>query len=144
MSAELITEAGVAPEAPARGRQVRRRLYADRMAMAGLVVAVLMLVAALIAPLLIHLEGQDATAYHPELLDSARGGVPRGAFGGASGAHWLGVEPTTGRDLFARALGGARISFFVAFGTLIVQILLGVGLGRPGWAARSPTRSWAG
>ena len=129
MTAELITEAGAAPEAPARGRQVRRRLLADRMAMAGLVVAVLMVVAALAAPLLIHLEGQDATAYHPELLDSARGGVPRGSFGGASGAHWLGVEPTTGRDMFARALGGARISFLVAFGTLIVQILLGVGVG---------------
>ncbi|HEY0540456.1 MAG TPA: ABC transporter permease [Actinoallomurus sp.] len=129
MSAELITEVGVSPEAPTRGRQVRRRLLADRMAMAGLVVAAVMIVAALAAPLLIHLEGQDPTTYHPELLDSARGGVPRGAFGGAGGAHWLGVEPTTGRDLFARALGGARISFLVAFGTLIVQILLGVGVG---------------
>lgn len=129
MTAELITEAGAAPEAPARGRQVRRRLYADRMAMAGLVIAVVMVVAALAAPLLVHLEGQDATTYHPELLDSARGGVPRGSFGGAGGTHWLGVEPTTGRDLFARALGGARISFLVAFGTLIVQILLGVGIG---------------
>lgn len=129
MTAELVTEAGVSTEAPARGRQVRRRLRSDRVAMAGLVVAVVMIVAAIAAPLLIHLEGQDATAYHPELLDSARGGVPRGSFGGAGGTHWLGVEPTTGRDLFARALGGARISFLVAFGSLIVQILLGVGIG---------------
>ena len=129
MTAELVTEAGVSTEAPARGRQVRRRLRADRIAMTGLVVAVIMIVAAIAAPLLIHLEGQSTTAYHPELLDSARGGVPRGSFGGAGGAHWLGVEPTTGRDLFARALGGAQISFVVAFGTLIVQILLGVGVG---------------
>jgi peptide/nickel transport system permease protein len=129
MTAELVTEAGVSTEAPARGRQVRRRLRSDRVAMAGLVVAVVMIVAAIAAPLLIHLEGQDATAYHPELLDSARGGVPLGSFGGAGGTHWLGVEPTTGRDLFARALGGARISFLVAFGSLIVQILLGVGIG---------------
>jgi peptide/nickel transport system permease protein len=129
MTAELVTEAGVSMEAPARGRQVRRRLRSDRVAMAGLVVAVVMIVAAIAAPLLIHLEGQDATAYHPELLDSARGGVPLGSFGGAGGTHWLGVEPTTGRDLFARALGGARISFLVAFGSLIVQILLGVGIG---------------
>jgi peptide/nickel transport system permease protein len=129
VSTELVPEAGVSTEAPARGRQVRRRLRSDRVAMAGLVVAVLMIVAAIAAPLLIHLEGQDATAYHPELLDSARGGVPLGSFGGAGGTHWLGVEPTTGRDLFARALGGARISFLVAFGSLIVQILLGVGIG---------------
>jgi len=129
LTTQLVTEAGVSPEAPARGRQVRRRLLADRMAMAGLVVAGLMIVAAVAAPLLIHLEGQDATSYHPELLDSARGGVPRGSFGGVSGAHWPGVEPTTGRDLFARALGGAQISFLVAFGTVIVQLLLGVGIG---------------
>jgi peptide/nickel transport system permease protein len=129
VTAELVTEAGVSTEAPARGRQVRRRLRSDRVAMAGLVVAVVMIVAAIAAPLLINLEGQDATAYHPELLDSARGGVPLGSFGGAGGTHWLGVEPTTGRDLFARALGGARISFLVAFGSLIVQILLGVGIG---------------
>lgn len=129
MSAELIAPAGAAPEAPARGRQVRRRLRADRLAMAGLVLAMLMIVAAIVAPLLIHLEGQDTTTYHPELLDSARGGVPRGSFGGVSGAHWLGLEPTTGRDLFARALGGARISFLVAFGSLVVQILLGVAVG---------------
>ncbi len=129
MTAELVTEVGVSTETPARGRQIRRRLRADRMAMAGLVVAVVMIVLALLAPLLIHLEGQDTTTYHSELLDSARGGVPRGSFGGAGGAHWLGVEPTTGRDLFARALGGARISFTVAIGTLIVQVLLGVGIG---------------
>jgi peptide/nickel transport system permease protein len=129
MTAELVAEAGAAPEAPARGRQVWRRLRADHMAMAGLVVAIVMIVAALAAPLLIQLEGQDTTAYHSELLDSARGGVPLGSFGGVGGAHWLGVEPTTGRDLFARALDGARISFMVAFGTLVVQILLGVGIG---------------
>ncbi|MCW2945355.1 MAG: binding-protein-dependent transporter inner rane component [Actinoallomurus sp.] len=129
MTAELVAEAGAAPEAPARGRQVWRRLRADHMAMAGLVVAIAAIVAAIAAPLLIHLEGQDTTAYHSGLLDSARGGVPLGSFGGVSGRHWLGVEPTTGRDLFARALDGARISFLVAFGTLVVQILLGVGIG---------------
>lgn len=129
MTAELVTEAGAAPEAPARGRLVWRRLRADRLAMAGLVAATAMLVAAVAAPLLIHLEGQDTTTYHSELLDSARGGVPLGPFGGISADHWLGVEPTTGRDLFARALYGARISFLVAFGCLVVQLLLGVGIG---------------
>jgi peptide/nickel transport system permease protein len=129
MSAELVTETGVSTEAPARGRQVWRRLRADRMAMAGLVVTVVMIVAAIAAPLLIRIEGQDPTTYHSGLLDSARGGVPLGSFGGISGAHWFGVEPTTGRDLFARALGGARISFVVAFGTLVVQIVLGLGIG---------------
>lgn len=130
MTAELVTEAGAAPEEAAPGgRRVWRRLRADRLAMTGLVVAALMVAAAIAAPLLAHLEGQDTTTYHSGLLDSARGGVPRGAFGGVGAHHWLGVEPTTGRDLFARALYGARISFTVAFGCLVVQLVLGVGIG---------------
>jgi peptide/nickel transport system permease protein len=111
------------------GRRVWPRLRADRLAMAGLAVAVITVVAALAAPLLLRIEGQDATTFHTGLLDSARGGVPLGSFGGVSAHHWLGVEPTTGRDLFARAVYGARISLLVSFGTLIVQILLGMGIG---------------
>ena len=125
----LITEVGASPEAPTRGRQVRRRLRGDRMAMAGLVVAVFMIVVAVAAPLLIALEGQDATTYHPGCWTPRAEACRIGSFGGVSGAHWLGVEPTTGRDLFARALGGARISFVVAFGSLVVQIVLGVAIG---------------
>jgi peptide/nickel transport system permease protein len=126
---ELLPEVGVSEEAPTRARQVLRRLRHDRLAMGGLAVAVLLIVAAIIAPLLTALEGQDTTTFHSGLLDSARGGVPIGSFGGVSAKHWLGVEPTTGRDLFARALYGARISFVVALGSLVVQLLLGVGIG---------------
>ncbi|MFD9242038.1 ABC transporter permease, partial [Streptomyces sp. NPDC059556] len=75
------------------------------------------------------LEGQDANTYHDDLVDSARGGVPYGAFGGASADHWLGVEPGTGRDLFVRLLYGARISLLVAVGATAVQILIGVLVG---------------
>ncbi|GAA4627116.1 ABC transporter permease [Actinoallomurus vinaceus] len=130
---EVVTEIGGPDVAtsgpPARARQVLRTLRSDRPAMAGLVVTVLLILAAVFAPLLAALEGQDTTTFHTQLLDSARGGVPHGALGGVSADHWLGVEPTTGRDLFARALYGARISFTVAFGTLVVQLLLGVAIG---------------
>ena len=114
---------------PARVGQVLARVRGDRLAMTGLVVAVVLVLAAVFAPLLAWLAGQDATTFHPGLLDSARGGVPYGPLGGVSGDHWLGVEPTTGRDLFVRALYGARISYLVAFGALVVQVLLGVGIG---------------
>lgn len=126
---ELLTEVGVSEEAPTRARQVLRRLRHDRLAMTGLTMALLLIVAAIAAPLLTALEGQDPTTFHSGLLDSARGGVPTGSFGGVSAQHWLGVEPTTGRDLFARALYGAQISFVVALGSLVVQLLLGVGIG---------------
>ncbi|GAA2631953.1 hypothetical protein GCM10010425_34510 [Streptomyces spororaveus] len=62
-------------------------------------------------------------------MDSARGGVPLGSFGGISADHWLGVEPGTGRDLLTRLLYGARISLLVALGAVVVQTLVGVGVG---------------
>lgn len=95
---------------------------------AGGVLALLVLLA-LAAPLLAQLTGQDPNAYHDDLVDSARGGVPLGSFGGISADHWLGVEPGTGRDLLTRLLYGARISLLVALGAVVVQTLVGVGIG---------------
>jgi peptide/nickel transport system permease protein len=97
--------------------------------MAGLATVVSMVAVALAAPLLCALEGQDPTTFHSELLDSARGGVPHGAFGGVSGDHWLGVEPATGRDVFARVVHGARVSLGVALGATVLELLVGIAVG---------------
>ncbi|MFD9014132.1 ABC transporter permease, partial [Streptomyces sp. NPDC059552] len=92
-------------------------------------VLALLVLLALAAPLLAQLTGQDPNAYHDDLVDSARGGVPLGSFGGISADHWLGVEPGTGRDLLTRLLYGARISLLVALGAVVVQTFVGVGVG---------------
>ncbi|WKX74422.1 ABC transporter permease [Streptomyces sp. XD-27] len=126
--AEAGAAAGVA--APASGaRQVWRRLRARPSAVVAAAVLALLTLLALAAPLLADLVGQDPNTYHDDLVDSARGGVPLGSFGGVGGDHWLGVEPGTGRDLFVRLLYGARVSLLVAIGATAVQVLLGVGLG---------------
>ncbi|WP_327304686.1 ABC transporter permease [Streptomyces sp. NBC_01298] len=120
---------GVTAPGPGAGRQVWRRLRARPSAVAAAAVLALLVLLAITAPLFAHLTGQDPNAYHDELVDSARGGVPLGSFGGISGEHWLGVEPGTGRDLFTRLLYGARVSLLVALGATAVQVLVGVGVG---------------
>ncbi|MBK6015760.1 ABC transporter permease [Streptomyces sp. MBT53] len=110
-------------------RQFWRRLRAQRAALVAAAVVALLVLVALAAPLLTAIEGQDPFTYHPSLIDSARGGVPTGSFGGISGDHWLGIEPQTGRDLFARLVYGARVSLGVALGATVVQVLIGVVVG---------------
>ncbi|NUR28008.1 MAG: ABC transporter permease [Catenulispora sp.] len=128
----VITEAAAGPgpsSLPLPRRALWRRLRRDRAAAAGLVIIALMVLVAVFAPVLTALEGQDTTTMHPELVDSATGGTPLGSLGGLGGDHWLGVEPQTGRDLFARLVYGARISLGVALGATALQVLIGVSIG---------------
>ncbi|MFE7708260.1 ABC transporter permease [Streptomyces sp. NPDC057486] len=126
----LVEEAGVAAAAPASGASsFRRRLRARRSAVVAAVIVALLVLVALAAPLLAGIEGQDPTTYHANLVDSATGGVPLGSFGGISAEHWLGVEPLTGRDLFARVVYGARVSLGVALAATLLQVIVGVVVG---------------
>ncbi|MER5883528.1 ABC transporter permease [Streptomyces sp. NPDC001941] len=119
---------------PAAGaaRQVWRRLRTRPAALAAAAVLALLVVLAVAAPLLAALEGQDPDTYHDALVDSARGGVPLGSFGGVGAEHWLGVEPGTGRDLFVRLLYGARVSLLIALGATVAQVLVGIVIGLAG------------
>src|SRR5439155_12433223 len=84
----------------------------------------LYIVIAVFAPLLAKLEGQDATTLHQDLLDQY--GFPTFP---ANSAHWFGVEPKTGRDLFARWLYGARPSLIVASAATVISSVVGVVVG---------------
>lgn len=104
-----------------------RRLLRDSSVTVGGAVILLFVLTAIFAPVLAALEGQDPYTYHLDTLgpDTA----PAGFGGGISADHWLGVEPLTGRDMFAIVVFGARTSLLVGVAATIVSVLLGVLIG---------------
>ena len=122
------TDEGEPVVAPRRGfRFVARHVLRDRWAFAGAVVIVVFVLAALFAPLLSGITGQDPYTYHLNLLDDS--GAPKGWGGGISAEHWFGVEPLNGRDLFSIVVHGARISLLVGISATVISVLIGVLVG---------------
>jgi peptide/nickel transport system permease protein len=109
------------------GRTVWQTLRRDRAAMIGLVLVVLALLVAVFAPWIASINGGDPYTYHSDALSAD--GSPRGAFGGASGQHWFGVEPLTGRDLYAIVVYGARTSILVGLSATVLAVTIGVLVG---------------
>lgn len=93
------------------GSDAWRRLKANRMAMAGAVILVLMVITAIAGPWLLP--------YSYEEQDIMLGATPPGP------DHWLGTD-RLGRDLLARALYGGRISLLVGFAATAVSLTVGV------------------
>ncbi len=104
-----------------------QRLARNGWAVAGGVVALLFVLLAIFAPLITGITGNDPYTYNLAALDET--GVPLGQLGGASPEHWFGVEPQTGRDLFAIVAYGARTSLLVGLGATIVAIGVGTVVG---------------
>ncbi|WP_030201755.1 ABC transporter permease [Terrabacter sp. C0L_2] len=108
------------------------RLKRDKVAIICSVIILFFIVVAIFAPLLVSLEAidpitkakADPGTVHTELVDF--NGLPTV---GASSAHWLGVEPRLGRDLFARWAYGARPSLIIGFVAAFASTVLGVVLG---------------
>ncbi|MGX9886454.1 ABC transporter permease [Streptomyces sp. NPDC002276] len=110
------------------GRIAWERLKRDKLALAGGIVVLVLILVAVLAPVIANLIGQDPDTFHESLIDPLYG-TPTGSLGGISGDHLLGVEPVNGRDIFARILYGARISLLVGFLSAIVAVVLGTVLG---------------
>jgi len=107
---------------------IDRRLKQDRVALAGGMVVIFLIFIAFIAPLLSRLFGHPIDEYHIDKIDQTIS-TPLGKFGGISKEFLLGVEPTSGRDVFSRILYGAQTSLSVAFLSAFVSTLLGVFFG---------------
>jgi peptide/nickel transport system permease protein len=98
------------------------RLKRDRLALVGAGFIAFLVLVAIFAPLLAN---HDPNDLNTNLLNGDLGGIPRGSFGGVSSTHWLGVEPTNGRDIYSRILYGARISLGIALSATLVSVVFG-------------------
>lgn len=101
-----------------------RRLRQDRMAVVCAVVVLFFVFVGIFAPVLCAIEGQDYSAFNTNLTDQY--GFPTI---GPTSAHWFGVEPRTGRDLFAQWTYGARPSLIIATVASVVSTIVGVAVG---------------
>jgi peptide/nickel transport system permease protein/oligopeptide transport system permease protein len=115
---------GAAIEGRSLGRIAWLRLRRDKVAMAGAVIVVVLILIAIIGPFFV----QDPNAYHANLIDPTYS-RPKGPFGGISLAHPFGVEPITGRDMLARVVVGARYSLLIGFLATLLAVVIGVIMG---------------
>jgi peptide/nickel transport system permease protein len=96
--------------------------------MVSVVVLVVVLAIAILAPVITRIVGVTPDDFNGKAIDNA-GGLPLGWAGGISIHHPLGVEPGTGRDLFARLLYGSRVSLLIALSSTAITVVLGVTVG---------------
>ena len=130
MSPETAPEAvlegagSAAVEGRSLGRIAWQRLRRDKVAMAGGVIVILLIVIAIIGPYFV----QNPNLYHANLINPTFS-RPNGPLGGISLAHPLGVEPVTGRDMLARIVVGARYSLLIGFLATALAVFIGVVMG---------------
>ncbi|WP_330327151.1 ABC transporter permease [Streptomyces pseudovenezuelae] len=107
-------------------RMAWRRIRRDKVTLAAFVITVLFILIALLAPVLTAITGWGPITPDGRAIDPDTGNFPRGALGGVSLTHLLGVEPGTGFDLFARIVYGLRTSLFVGFASAVLSTVVGV------------------
>ena len=108
---------------PQSGSRALRKLMSNPLAVAGIVIFLIIILASIFAPLL--------TSHDPQKIDL------RAMLQAPSAEHWFGTD-RTGRDVFARILYGGRISILVGLGSALLAAIVGVGIGaytgyRGGW-----------
>jgi len=120
-----LTGEGKRIEGRSLGQIAWMRLKRDKVALISIGIVLLFVLVAIIAPLLAKIVGTNTSTFYGGTYNPDDG-VPRGLFhSGISLAHPFGVEPASGRDLFARVVYGSRVSLIVAFTATLVTMVIG-------------------
>jgi peptide/nickel transport system permease protein len=110
------------------GQIAWRRFRRDKVAVAGGIVVILLVLLAVLARPVESVFGLDPDKFHQNLVDPNLL-APKGGWGGISGAHLLGVDPLYGRDMLARIIEGSWLSLLVATGATVLSNVIGTVLG---------------
>jgi peptide/nickel transport system permease protein len=126
---EAIAEsAGVPIAGRSLGQIAWARLKRDRVAMAGGVMVIMLIVIAIFAPLIVKVLGHPPNEFHQDLIDPNLQ-TATGPWSGVSKDFLFGLEPVNGRDLFSRVVYGSRISLLIAFLSTLLSVVIGVVVG---------------
>jgi peptide/nickel transport system permease protein len=118
----------MAIEGRSLGRIAWSRLKKDKVALAGGILVVLLILMAILAPQLSALTGNNPDTGNSNLINP-NFQTPIGGWGGISIHHILGVDDPDGRDLFSRVVYGARVSLGIAGLSTLLAIVIGVSMG---------------
>jgi oligopeptide transport system permease protein len=111
-------------------RDAWRRLLKNKLAVFGMVVVILVTIAAITGPFVI----KKTTGYTPDYIPTNDRNLMKsfppftGPDGGFSWTHPMGTD-NAGRDQLARVLQGGQISLFVGIIATLVSLLIGVSYG---------------
>jgi ABC-type dipeptide/oligopeptide/nickel transport system permease subunit len=123
-----VLEGGGAIEGRSLGQIAWSRLKRDRVALAGGIFVIFLILVAILSPLIVNVLGHPPDEFHQELVDPDLQ-VPTGRFGGVSWSFLFGVEPVNGRDLFSRILYGSQVSILIAFLATLISVAIGTVMG---------------
>jgi ABC-type dipeptide/oligopeptide/nickel transport system permease subunit len=126
----VLAGMGSKVEGRSLGQIAWMRLRRDKVAMTGGVIVLLLVIMALTAPLLVRWFGYPPQEFHQEYIDPNLQRPLHGPWhSGISGKFLLGIEPTTGRDIFSRIVTGAWISLLIAASAAMLSVIIGSTLG---------------
>jgi peptide/nickel transport system permease protein len=132
--ASATGEAGAKPntlQGRTPGQIAWSRFKRNRIGVICAGIVILYILVAILAPVITALYGQSP--YIPygtrdmSLLDDS--GFPIGANGGMSSAHWLGITPSAGYDIFAKLMYAIRTSLGIGLLITIISAIVGIVIG---------------
>ncbi|RVX42084.1 peptide/nickel transport system permease protein/oligopeptide transport system permease protein [Nonomuraea polychroma] len=124
----VLAGAGKAIQGRSLTRIAWMRLRRDKVALAGGVFVVFLILVSIFSSPIIAAFGHPPLEFHQDAIDQSTL-LPKGTFGGVSSEYLLGVEPVNGRDIFSRIVAGAGISLLIGFLATLVSVLIGTVLG---------------